>query len=74
MKRMKENIMEITPIRCEVTYPQKGRGKRPITKKGNAVGVYANPYWHPYMYHAYHIVFDDGTKDTLHWKEVKFYK
>ncbi|MNO93983.1 hypothetical protein D3C76_855930 [compost metagenome] len=67
-----ENIMGIQWERCAVTFPQKGRGRRPIRKLGTIVGAYANAYWHPHMYNSYHIVFDDGTRTTVHWKEIEF--
>lgn len=66
------NIMAIPTERCEVKFPQKGRGKRPVVKQGTVVGAYANAYWHRHMYYAYHIRFDDGVEDTLHWDRVKF--
>lgn len=69
---MTENICKIPQARCAVVFPQKGRGRRPIRKEGTVVGAYYRPYWHPHMYHAYHIVFDDGTCDTLNWKQVAF--
>lgn len=67
-----KNIARVKSERCAVTFRQKGRGKRPIRKEGTIVGGVFNPYWHPHMYNSYHIVFDDGTCTTLHWKEIEF--
>ncbi|MFD1609818.1 hypothetical protein [Oceanobacillus luteolus] len=39
-------------------------------KEGTIKGCYYNEYWHPYTYRAFHIEFDDGTKDTLRAKDV----
>lgn len=59
--------------RCEVTddFIVKVR-KRYMTKKGTVVGYYVNEYWHPYVYRAFHIEFDDGTKSTYAAKDVDF--
>jgi len=38
-------------------------------KEGTIVGAYISEYWYPKLYRAYHIVFDDDTKDTVkRWK------
>lgn len=45
--------------------------RRQMTKQGTVRGFYLNEYWHPYTYRAFHIEFDDGTKDTYKAKDVK---
>jgi len=53
-----ENIMQIDPFRVKVEI----KGK---WKKGTVVGAYMNKPWHPYLYHTYHIIFDDGVRDSI---------
>ncbi|PTY92926.1 hypothetical protein [Heyndrickxia sporothermodurans] len=62
---------QIIGRRCEVTdmFLVNVR-KRRMTKKGTIRGFYLNEYWHPYTYRAFHIEFDDGTKDTYRAKDV----
>lgn len=48
--------------------------KRFMVKQGTIVGYYTNEYWHPYVYRAYHIEFDDGTKSTYKPQDVQFIK
>lgn len=45
--------------------------KRKMIKKGTIKGYYVNEHWHPYTYRAFHIEFDDGTKNTYKAKDVK---
>lgn len=45
--------------------------RRFMTKKGTIVGYYVNEHWHPYVYKAFHIEFDDGSQDTYYAKYVK---
>ncbi|BAK52886.1 hypothetical protein F373_gp074 [Bacillus phage SP-10] len=33
--------------------------------RARVVGAIFRPYWHPYMYSAYHVIFDDGRKETV---------
>ncbi|AKO92015.1 hypothetical protein BEH_07810 [Priestia filamentosa] len=58
--------------RCEVyaDFLVKVR-KRRMTKQGTIRGFYVNEHWHPYTYRAFHIEFDDGTKDTFKAQDVK---
>lgn len=61
--------------RCEVTdYFLINVRRRKMTKQGTIRGYYVYPYWHPYVYKAFHIEFDDGTKDTYYAKNVKISK
>lgn len=46
--------------------------KRYMTKRGTVKGFYINEPWHPYTYRAFHIEFDDGTKNTYKAKEVRW--
>lgn len=64
--------MTIVGKRCEVEddFVVKIRRKR-LSKQGTIVGFYLNEYWHPYLYRAFHIEFDDGSKDTHIAKDVK---
>lgn len=61
--------------RCEVTddFLVKVR-KRRMTKSGVIKGYYLNEYWHPFVYRAFHIEFDDGYKSTYKAKDVKILK
>lgn len=56
---------------CEVTddFLVKVR-KRRMTKRGTIKGFYVNEYWHPFVYRAFHIEFEDGTKTTYPAKQV----
>jgi hypothetical protein len=65
-------MSNIVGTRCEVTdmFLVNVR-KRRMTKQGTIRGFYLNEYWHPYTYRAFHIEFDDGTKDTYRAKDVK---
>ncbi|MFD1736080.1 hypothetical protein ACFSCX_05830 [Bacillus salitolerans] len=66
---MRDTIIE---KRCEVTdYFLINVKKRRMTKKGTITGYYLNDFWHPYTYRAFHIEFDDGTKNTYRAKDVK---
>jgi len=58
--------------RCEVRdlFLVKVR-KREMVKQGTIKGYYVNEHWHPYTYRAFHIEFDDGTKNTYKAKDVK---
>ncbi|MFW6377120.1 MAG: hypothetical protein ACOCZ5_00605 [bacterium] len=40
-------------------------------KIGNVVGCYCYPHWHPYMFKAYHVEFEDGSQKTVIAKETK---
>jgi len=64
-------VNQIIGRRCEVTdmFLVNVR-KRRMTKQGTIRGFYLNEYWHPYTYRAFHIEFDDGTKDTYRAKDV----
>lgn len=64
-------MSNIVGTRCEVTdmFLVHVR-KRRMTKQGTIRGFYLNEYWHPYTYRAFHIEFDDGTKDTYRAKDV----
>lgn len=66
---------EVIGKRCEVTddFLVKVR-KRRMSKRGTIVGFYINEYWHPHLYRAFHIEFDDGTKSTYKAKDVKILK
>jgi hypothetical protein len=61
--------------RCEVfdSFLVKVR-KRQMVKQGTIRGYYVNEYWHPYVYKAFHIEFDDGTRDTYLANKVKLIK
>ena len=39
-------------------------------RKGEVVGCYAYPDWHPYLFKAYHIIFKNGDKKTVLVKDV----
>lgn len=45
--------------------------RRRMTKEGIVRGYYLNEYWHPFVYRAFHIEFDDGTKTTYRAKDVR---
>lgn len=65
---------DIIGSRCEVTDDFIVRvRKRNMTKGGTIVGFYLNDYWHPYIYRAFHIEFDDGTKNTYSAKDVNIF-
>ncbi|MCY7487928.1 hypothetical protein [Paenibacillus alvei] len=59
-------IYRIKKMRCTVDCPVMR-----VKGKGITVGAFVNPYWHPYVYSAYHIVLDDGTQCTALAKNVK---
>ena len=40
-------------------------------KIGKVVGCYVCPYWHKYMFKAFHVEFKNGTRKTLLAKSVK---
>lgn len=67
--------MDVIGRRCEVTddFLVKVR-KRRMTKQGTIRGCYLNEFWHPYTYKAFHIEFDDGSKNTYKAKDVHFIK
>jgi hypothetical protein len=46
--------------------------KRRMVKYGTIRGYYVNEHWHPYTYRAFHIEFDDGTKNTFKAADVNF--
>lgn len=48
--------------------------KNKKTKRGKVVGCYLQSHWHPYVYKAFHIAFDDGTCGTFHATKVRFIK
>lgn len=75
MSAEKEILLMINGIigkRCEVTdnFLVNVRRRR-MTKQGTIRGFYINEYWHPYVYRAFHIEFDDGTKTTYKARDVK---
>lgn len=63
---------QIIGTRCEITddFLVKTR-KRHTTKKGIITGFYLNESWHPRLYRAFHIEFEDGTKNTYKAKDVR---
>lgn len=63
---MKENIVEIPNFIVNV-YNKNVKTALPSDFRGRAlvVGAYFNPYWSPYTHHSYHVIFEDGTKDTV---------
>jgi len=63
---------QIIGKRCQVldSFLVKVR-KRQMIKRGTIKGYYINENWHPYTYRAFHIEFDDGTKDTYAANKVK---
>lgn len=68
------NLDRIIGRRCEVTDDFLVRVKRRwMTKQGTIKGYYINEYWHPSIYRAFHIEFDDGLRTTYKAKDVKIY-
>lgn len=39
--------------------------------EATVVGAYERPYWHPYTYSAYHVIYDDGKKATVYADHCK---
>ncbi|QST02507.1 hypothetical protein IMZ31_23955 (plasmid) [Pontibacillus sp. ALD_SL1] len=44
--------------------------KRRMKKRGIIRGYYLTEYWHPYVYKAFHVELEDGTRDTFPAKDV----
>ncbi|WCS68195.1 hypothetical protein Goe21_00850 [Bacillus phage vB_BsuM-Goe21] len=68
-----ENIQRITPFEVEV-YKCRTRsiiGKKDLIGKATVVGAYFREYWHPYVHKAYHVIYEDGRKDTVLATHVK---
>ncbi|MCY8907783.1 hypothetical protein [Bacillus atrophaeus] len=39
--------------------------------EATVVGAYERPYWHPYTYSAYHVIYGDGKKATVYADHCK---
>lgn len=69
-----ENVFPVdTPFQVKVYKTQIRRtcGEIDLIGKATVVGAYLRPYWHPYMYSAYHVVYEDGRKDTVYADHCK---
>lgn len=65
-------MYKLTPFKVEV-FNTKANRAMSFNHVGYAtvIGAYLRPHWHPYSYSAYHVIFEDGTKDTVYADHCK---
>lgn len=63
---IEENIIEVPNFIVRV-YNIKAKLALPDDFRGRAlvVGAYFNPHWQMATHSAYHVIFEDGTRDTV---------